>query len=110
MGRCRHLRTEVKKKMPDFAKKKFINKIPSTRNYFKKALISDRYIFLFRIKHDISEDKAGIPVDIFKINGSFAGSSFVRNIPILISEKYFYVVKEEEDELYLEKYTYKLKI
>lgn len=103
-------RIAVKKKMPDFAKKKFINKIPSIKNYFKKVLLSDKYIFLFRIKHDISEDKGGIPVDIFKINGNFAGSSFVRNIPILISEKYFYVVKEEDDELYLETYTYKLKI
>lgn len=96
-------------KLPDFAKKKFLKKIPPYKNYFNHILISDQYIWVFRIKDDITEDTAMIPVDLFGIDSLFKGKVYIQALPHYISKKYIYVVDtDSEDNLILIRYSFTL--
>lgn len=97
-----------KKNLHDFAKKAFIKKIPTVKNYFADILISGKYIFVFRVKDDLMDEKAFIPVDIFTLRGEFMGTAGFNNQPMLISDKYAYYVESEDDDLLLVKYSYKI--
>lgn len=97
-----------KRNFHDFAKKAFIKKIPSVKNYFTDILLSEKYIFVFRVKEDIMDEKAFIPVDIFSLRGEYMGTAAFNNQPMLISGNYAYYVESEEDDLVLVKYSYKI--
>ncbi len=96
-------------KLPDFAKKKFLQKIPPHKNYFNHLLISDQYVWVFRIKDDITNEDALFPVDLFGIDGLFKGKVFFQALPHFISKKYIYVVDtDSEDNLILIRYSFTL--
>ncbi len=90
----------------DFAKKAFAKKIPKFKNHFDKILISEKYLFVTRIKADVTAEHDPIPVDLFSLDGEFLGTSALPLQPIYISDRSIYAVKEEEDELLLIKYFY----
>ena len=93
--------------LPDFARKKFTGKIPGYKNYFNHLLVSDKYIWVFRIKEAITGDRTLIPVDLFGINTGFKGKLFIRELPHFISSRYLYIVETDADEdIILTKYTY----
>lgn len=97
-----------KRNFHDFAKKGFIKKIPTVKNYFADILLSENYIFVFRVKEDIMDDKAFIPVDIFSLRGEYMGTAGFNDQPMLISDKSAYYVESEDDDLLLVKYSYKI--
>lgn len=97
-----------RKNLHDFAKKKFIKKIPIYKNYFDKILISGKYIFVFRIKKDIANEKSLIPVDIFNIKGEFIGTSGIEDHPILITGKWAYFVESLDENLLMTRYFYNI--
>lgn len=97
-----------RRKLHDFAKKAFIKKIPAVKNYFSDILISSKYIFVFRVKEDVLDEKALIPVDIFSLQGEFLGTAGFKNQPVLISDQYAYYVESVDDDLLLIKYSYKI--
>ena len=98
-----------KKNLHDYARKKFIKKIPGCKNYFDKILISEKYVFVFRIKEDITNEKSLIPVDIFTIKGEFVGTSALENRPVLITGKWAYFVELSDEDLLLIKYLYTIR-
>lgn len=86
-----------------------VKKIPDKRIFFSQVLMTDKHVFVFRIKNDITEETGQIPVDIFSIEGEFLGSTQVHDIPLEISRNNIYFVRsDEEDNLFLEKATYKI--
>jgi hypothetical protein len=94
-------------RLPDFAKKEFVKRIPRYKNYFNHLLISDQWVWIFRIKEDITDDKALIPVDLYGIDTTFKGKLFIRKLPYFVSKKYIYFVDtDDEDDLILTKYSY----
>lgn len=94
-------------KLPDFARKTFVRKIPCCKNYFNHLSISGKYIWVFRIKEDITGGSALIPVDLYGIDTEFKGTLFIRELPHYISSKYLYIVDTDEaDDLILTKYSY----
>lgn len=97
-----------KRNFHDFAKKAFIKKIPAVKNYFVDILLSEKYIFVFRVKEDVLDEKALIPVDIFSLRGEYMGTAAFNNQPMLISDQYAYYVDSEDDDLLLVKYSYKI--
>ncbi len=97
-----------KRNFHDFAKKAFIKKIPEVKNYFTDILLSEKYIFVFRVKEDVLDDKAFIPVDIFSLRGEYMGTTAFNNQPMLISDQYAYDVVSEDDDILLVKYSYKV--
>jgi hypothetical protein len=97
-----------RRNLHDFVKKVFIKRIPVVKNYFADILLSEKYIFVFRVKEDILDDKAFIPVDIFSLRGEYMGSAAFSNQPVLISDKYAYYVESVDDNILMVKYSYKI--
>lgn len=94
---------------PGSVVRELIKKIPDKKIYFDEILLNEKYVFVFRIKEDISEENSPVPVDIFSIEGKFLGSVEMPGKPLHISEKHLYFVRsDEKDNLYLEKATYRL--
>lgn len=94
----------------DSSKKKFIKKIPNYKNYFDKILVSGKYVFVFRIKEDITDEKTLIPVDIFTLQGKFLGTAKIKNQPIFISDKYAYFSETVDENLLLVKYVIRVTV
>ena len=94
----------------DFVKKRFIRKIPRYKNYFNHILISDPYIWVFRIKDNVLEQDSPIKVDIFNIDSKFIGTFSIKDLPLFISTKYIYFEETNiQEDLLLSKYKYDIK-
>ncbi len=86
-----------------------VKKIPDKKIFFDHVLMTEEYVFIFRIKSDITEETGPIPVDIFSVNGEFLGATHMPDKPLHISENHMYFVRsDEQDNLFLEKATYKV--
>jgi len=90
------------------ARKKFFDKIPAEKNYFDRLLLSDSYLFVFRVKDDAGDEKGTTPVDVFDLTGKFLGSLAMPIKPLLVTGKCLYTVTEEDENLILTRYTYTL--
>lgn len=91
----------------DLAKKKLADKIPRLKNHFTAIRLSSTHVFLFRLKSDILNRNALIPVDIFTFGGTYVGTGRVKRVPVFVSDKFMYVKEfTEEDELLVVKYKY----
>lgn len=86
--------------------------IPAEKMIYKKLMITSRYVFVFRIKEDTTDEKSPYPVDVFEINGKFIGEVSMPALPLLVSDKYVYFREgfdgNEDSPLYLSKYSYNL--
>lgn len=86
-----------------------VKKIPDKKIFFDQVLMTEKHIFVFRIKEDISKETGPIPVDIFSIKAEFFGSTYMPDQPLHISEDFMYFVRsDEQDNLFLEKAAYKI--
>ena len=86
-----------------------VKKIPDKKIFFDHVLMTGKHVFVFRIKNDITEELAPIPVDIFSVEGEFLGTAHVPAKPLHISENHMYFVRsDEQDNLFLEKAAYKI--
>jgi len=86
-----------------------LKKIPDKKIYFDQVLLTEKYVFVFRIRKDITEDDSLIPVDLFTIGGKFLGESIIEQKPIHISDKQMYFLgSDEEGNVFLEKAIYQI--
>jgi hypothetical protein len=86
-----------------------IKKIPDKKIFYSQVLLTDEHVFVFRISNDITEESGPFPVDIFSVRGEFLGSTLIPDLPLHISHNHVYFVRsDEEDNLFLEKATYKV--
>jgi len=82
---------------------------PEEKVYFDRILLSEKHVFVFRIKEDITEEAKLIPVDIFSIQGDFLGSVQIQGKPIFLSDGYMYFDRSDpEGNIYLEKSAYRV--
>jgi len=96
--------------LPDFVRKKFIRRIPRYKNYFNHILISDPYIWVFRIIENVLEQDTHIKVDIFNIGSKFIGTLTVKDLPLFISAKYIYFEETNiQEDLLISKYKYDIR-
>jgi len=101
---------EEKRKWPTSVIRKIIKNIPKKKNYFDRVLLSEKHIFVFRIRKDISNELVSIPVDIFSLDGQYLGTASIDKKPLFISEKYMYFVQsDDQGNLYLLKMSYQIK-
>jgi len=107
----KYLRKKISemRKWPDWVLKKIEKRIPKVKNYFDKVVVTEKHVFVFRIKNDITDEQSLIPLDIFSIDGKFLGTSKIRAKPISISDKFIYFSEiDPDDDLILTKYRYHL--
>jgi hypothetical protein len=83
--------------------------IPDRKTFFDRVLLTTDYVFVFRIREDVTEEDGPIPVDVFSISGEFLGATFVPDIPLHVSEEHMYFIRsDEQDNLCLEKAAFKI--
>jgi hypothetical protein len=86
-----------------------VKKIPDKKIYFDHVLLTEKFVFVFRIKEDITEENGPVQVDVFSIKGEFLGATHMLDKPLHISDNHMYFVRsDEEDNLFLEIATYKI--
>ena len=86
-----------------------IKKIPDEKIFFNRLLMTEEHVFVFRIKNDVTDESSPVPVDVFSIDGEFQGSAQVSAVPLHVSHDHFYFVRtDEQDNLFLEKATYRI--
>ncbi|UCH96586.1 MAG: 6-bladed beta-propeller [Candidatus Aminicenantes bacterium] len=94
-------------KFPKQVKKRFIKRIPGYKNFFNNILLSDQYVWIFRIKKDITKENTGISVDLYTYDSKFKGTLIIKEAPIFISDKNIYFVRTNQNEdLFLIRYKY----
>jgi hypothetical protein len=95
---------------PDWVLKKIEKRIPKVKNYFDRIIVAEKYVFVFGIKNDVTDEQGLIPVDVFTMEGKLLGISRISTKPILISDKFFYFSEiDPDDDLILTKYRYHLR-
>ena len=88
---------------------KIEKKIPKVKTYYDKILISEKHLFVFRIKNDATDEDSPFPIDVYSLEGEFLGTSQIPSKPVLISDKFMYVSEtDENDNLTLVKFRYHL--
>jgi len=83
--------------------------IPRKKAFFSRVQVTPRWIFVLRVREDISDENQAAPVDVFSPDGTFLGTAFVESIPILTTDKAMYFVRLGKEGLpYLERVAYRL--
>jgi len=96
-------------RLPEDLTKAVIHQMPDTKNIFDSILVSDRHVYVFRTKSDVTDTGTPHPADIFSLDGKFMGTIEMENKPVLITGKHMYIPEEtDEEDLVVVKYRYKL--
>jgi len=100
---------EERQDWPDRVMKSIEKNMPGFKSFFDQILISENFVFVFRIKEDLTDPDIPYPVDLFSMEGDFAGTVRLPFIPLLITERFMYVTSfDSDDDLILRKYSYLL--
>ncbi len=102
------IRTEIEQwKTIDSSLKNGLKKtIPSNKTIIGGVALSNKHIFVERIKEDISNTKSLTPIDVYTIKGVFIGQIYLKSLPILATETFFYFMEESDDDIIITKYLY----
>jgi hypothetical protein len=76
--------------------RELMKKIPDAKNAIRAVRISPGHIFVFRFGPDITRQDAPVPVDVFTRQGVLLGTTELAEIPLFISEKAMYFVRNDE--------------
>lgn len=83
--------------------------IPPVKNLIVGITMSANRIFVQRVREDITDTGAPVPVDIYSSAGEFLGAVHIKSFPIHATDRYFYFKEESEDgDIIISKYTYKI--
>jgi hypothetical protein len=94
---------------PKSVTRKILKIIPEEKTFFDRILLTSRFVFVCRIKDDITKEESPVPVDVFSIGGTFLGTVNIADKPIFVSKKYMYFVQsDEEGNLFLVRMDYQL--
>ncbi len=94
---------------PTWIMKLIRKNISKTKTYFDNIRVSEKYIFVFRVRENLTDINSHFPVDIFNLDGDFLGSTGLSTQPLFISDQFMYAaVYDEEDNLLLQKFQYKI--
>jgi len=94
---------------PDWIMKDIRKNMSKTKTFFDNILVSEKFIFVFRIHENLTDINSPFPVDIFNLDGKFLGSTGLVNQPLFVSNLFMYAaVYDQQDNLLLQKLQYKI--
>lgn len=94
---------------PDWIMKLIRKNMAKTKTFFSTIRVSEKYIFVFRVRENLTDTDSLFPVDVFSVEGDFFGSTGLTTQPLFISDQFMYSVGyDEEDNLLLQKFQYKI--
>ncbi len=74
-----------------------IKRLPDTKNYFDRILLSPTHAFVCRIGSDITQGDRAVVIDVFTLEGKFLGTASLSHKPLHVSQNRMYFVKSDED-------------
>jgi len=74
-----------------------IKKLPRTKVYFDRILLSPAQIFVCRIRDDITKEGGKFPVDVFNTAGEFLGTGSLPGRPLFVSRTRIYFERSDAD-------------
>ncbi len=74
-----------------------IRRIPRTKSYFDRLLLSPSHVYVCRISPDITDEDIPQVVDVFNIDGAFTGTASLPEKPIFISTRRMYFLRSDAD-------------
>lgn len=81
--------------------------MPKVKALFDSIRISENFVFVFRIRANITDKNGPYPVDIFRFNGEYTGTAHLEIKPLLISGRFMYAAGfDEKNDLILSKIRY----
>jgi hypothetical protein len=85
--------------------------IPDYKNFIREIKISDKYLFVTRVKENIALMVDYQAIDIFSLDGKFIGNTSLKSIPSYVTDQFMYFVEtDEEDNIIVAKYRYELSV
>ena len=94
---------------PEWIMKLIRKNIAKTKTFFDTIRLSEKHIFVFRVRDDLTDKNSHFPVDVFSIEGDFFGSTSLSTQPLFVSDLFMYnAVYDEEDNLLFQKFQYKI--
>ncbi len=94
---------------PDWIMKLIRKNMAKAKTFFSTIRLSEKYIFVFRVRENLTDTDSLFPVDVFSIDGDFMGSTGLSTQPLFVSDLFMYAVgSDEEDNLLLRKIQYKV--
>lgn len=82
---------------PESVVRDIISKLPRTKVFFDRILLSPTHVFVCLIPSDIMEEGATIPVDLFNTEGKYQGTASLPKKPLFISQSRMYFEHSDED-------------
>ena len=94
---------------PDWIMKPIRKNMAKIKTFFSTIRLSEKYIFVFRVRENLTDTDSRFPVDVFSVDGDFFGSTGLAIQPLFISDLFMYAVGyDEEDNILLQKFEYKI--
>jgi hypothetical protein len=82
---------------PEGVVRDIIKKLPPTKVYFDRILLSPNRVFVCRIPADITEEGSDIPVDLFNTEGKYLGTGTLPEKPLFVSRARMYFERSDAD-------------
>ena len=82
---------------PEGVVRDIIKKLPRTKVYFDRILLSPTHVFVCRIPADITREGGEFPVDVFSISGEFQGTGTLPEKPLFVSRARMYFERSDAD-------------
>jgi len=82
---------------PESVVRDIISKLPRTKVFFDRILLSSTHVFVCRIPSDITAGDAAFPVDVFNLGGKYLGTGSLPKKPLFISPGRMYFERSDND-------------
>jgi hypothetical protein len=97
-------------RIPPPVKDAAIEQMPTSKNIIDNVFITDRFVWVVRVKDDLTQRSAPFPVDLYDHKGHFQGKLTLPQYPLWIdSSHYFSIHRNDEDDILIEQYSYEMK-
>ncbi len=84
-------------------------RLPKTKSYFDRILLSPSHVYVCRISQDITDEEVPQELDVFHIDGTFVGTASLPAKPLFISARRMYFLRSDtEGNFYLVVREYRL--
>jgi hypothetical protein len=82
---------------PQSVVRDIIKKLPRTKVYFDRILLSPKHVFVCRITADVTREGEEIPLDVFTTAGEFLGTAVLPEKPLFVSRARMYFKRSDQD-------------
>ncbi len=82
---------------PESVVRDILKKLPDTKTYFDRILLSPSHALVCRTSADITQENPSVEIDVFTLAGSFLGTTSLSMKPLFVSQKRMYFSRSDAD-------------